>query len=190
MTARDIGVAISLPEPYHADLQDWRQRLGDPNAANVPPHITLVPPTPLRSEELTGVVTHLKKVAEAEQAFHVHLRGTGTFRPVSPVVFVALAQGISDCERVQSAVRTGPLERTLAFPYHPHVTIAHDLPEPALDHAFDALADYEAEFDAWGFTLFERGSDGAWRPQLDFPFGFPIPIAEPLVWSDEEPSAG
>ncbi|MDQ1634928.1 MAG: hypothetical protein QOJ32_1737, partial [Frankiaceae bacterium] len=57
MTARDIGVAISLPEPYHADLQEWRQRLGDPNAVNVPPHITLVPPTPLRSEELTGVVT-------------------------------------------------------------------------------------------------------------------------------------
>ena len=47
MSERDIGVAIGLPEPYHTELQSWRERLGDPNAANVPPHITLVPPTPL-----------------------------------------------------------------------------------------------------------------------------------------------
>jgi 2'-5' RNA ligase len=101
---------------------------------------------------------------------------------VSPVVFIALAQGISACERVQAAVRTGPLTRSLAFPYHPHVTVAHDLPEPALDNAFRSLGDYEAEFDAWGFTLFERGVDGAWRPQLDFPFGFPIPVTESYAW--------
>lgn len=182
MTQRDIGVAIGLPEPYHSDLQSWRERLGDPNAVNVPPHITLIPPTPVGRDDLPGVIEHLRRVAEREQAFRVHLRGTGTFRPVSPVVFIALAQGISDCERVQSAVRTGPLTRSLAFPYHPHVTVAHDLPESALDNAFDKLADYEGEFDAWGFTLFERGTDGAWRPKLDFPFGRPMPEPEPYGW--------
>jgi 2'-5' RNA ligase len=182
MSERDIGVAIALPEPYHAELQGWRERLGDPNAVNVPPHITLIPPTPLSDDDLPGVVDHLRRIAEREHAFHVHLRGTGTFRPVSPVVFVALAQGISDCERVQAGVRSGPLARPLVFPYHPHVTVAHDLPEPALDNAFDKLADYEAEFDAWGFTLFERGADGAWRPRLDFPFGFPMPVSESFAW--------
>jgi 2'-5' RNA ligase len=182
MSERDIGIAIGLPEPYHSELQSWRARLGDPNAANVPPHITLIPPTPLGPADLPGVIDHLRRVAETEQGFHVHIRGTGTFRPVSPVVFVALAQGISDCERVQAALRTGPLARNLAFPYHPHVTVAHDLPEPALDDAFGKLADYQAEFDAWGFTLFERGADGAWRPQMDFPFGFPLPASESFAW--------
>jgi 2'-5' RNA ligase len=182
MSRRDIGVAIGLPEPFHSDLQSWRERLGDPNAVNVPPHITLIPPTPLGRDDLPGVIEHLRRIAEGEQGFRVHLRGTGTFRPVSPVVFVALAQGISDCERVQAAVRTGPLSRSLAFPYHPHVTVAHDLPENSLDNAFDKLADYEAEFDAWGFTLFERGTDGAWRPQLDFPFGQPSPETGSFSW--------
>jgi 2'-5' RNA ligase len=182
MTRRDIGVAIGLPEPFHSDLQSWRERLGDPNAVNVPPHITLIPPTPLGRDDLPGVVEHLRRVAEGERGFRVHLRGTGTFRPVSPVVFIALAQGISDCERVQAAVRTGPLARSLAFPYHPHVTVAHDLPENALDNAFDKLADYQAEFDAWGFTLFERGTDGAWRPQLDFPFGRPMAAEGSYDW--------
>ena len=39
----------------------------------------------------------------------MYLRGTATFLPVSPVVFVALAQGISACERLSDAIRTGPL---------------------------------------------------------------------------------
>ena len=74
----------------------------------------------------------------------MHLRGSGTFRPVSPVVFVPLARGISECERLEAQVRSGPLARETAFPYHPHVTVAHDLDEAALDRAFDALAAYDA----------------------------------------------
>ena len=113
---REFGVAIGLPEPYTTELQGWRERLGDPNAAAVPPHVTLLPPTPLREDALEEVEEHLRRVAEAEQAFVVHLRGSGTFRPVSPVVFVPLARGISDCERVEKQVRSGPLARETAFP--------------------------------------------------------------------------
>ena len=61
------------------------------------------------------------------RGFAIHLRGTGTFRPVSPVVFVTLAEGISQCEQLADAVRRGPLDMDLEFPYHPHVTIAHHL---------------------------------------------------------------
>ena len=43
-------------------------------------------------------------VASAHQPFTVHLRGTGTFRPITEVVFVTLAIGISDCERLAGAI--------------------------------------------------------------------------------------
>jgi 2'-5' RNA ligase len=82
---------------------------------------------------------------------------------------------------VEGKVRSGPLRRALSFPYHPHVTVAHDLDEARLDRAFDALASYDARFKVWGFTLFERGSDEVWRPQRDFPFaphGLPGPVPE------------
>ncbi len=171
MALREFGVAIGLPEPCHGQLQDWRERLGDPNASAVPPHVTLLPPTGLAEEQLEVVEEHLRRIAAGERDFELHLRGSATFRPVSPVVFVPLVRGISDCERLERQVRSGPLARETAFPYHPHVTVAHDLPEPALDRAFDALASYDARFRVWGFTLFERGSDGVWRPQRDFPFG-------------------
>ena len=186
---REFGVAIGLPEPYTTELQGWRERLGDPNAAAVPPHVTLLPPTPLGEETLEQVEEHLRRVAESEEAFVVHLRGSGTFRPVSPVVFVPLARGISECERVEAKVRSGPLSRETAFPYHPHVTVAHDLDEDALDTAFDALASYDARFKVWGFTLFERGPDGVWRPQRDFPFG-PGGLPGPVELGVLPPSEG
>jgi 2'-5' RNA ligase len=179
---RDFGVAIGLPEPFTSELQGWRERLGDPNAAGIPPHITLLPPTTLREEDLPLVEGHLKAVASGESPFEIHLRGAGTFRPVSPVVFVPLAMGISHCERVQVKVRSGPLVRELMFPYHPHVTVAHDLPERALDRAYEELAGYDARFTVWGFTLFEQGPDAVWRPQRDFPFGaggLPGPVEPP-----------
>jgi len=179
---RNIGVAIGIPEPFNGELQGWRDRLGDPNAARIVPHVTLLPPTEVASDSLPVIEEHLRGVAADEEPFTIHLRGSATFLPVSPVVFVPLVQGIAGCERLQVKVRTGPLQRELRFPYHPHVTVAHDLPEDALDRAFEELAGYSATFAVPGFTLFEQGADLTWRPQRDFVFGgggLPGPVTQP-----------
>jgi 2'-5' RNA ligase len=177
--SRTIGVAIAIPEPYGRELQMWRERFGDPYTHAIPTHITLLPPTIVQADSLEKIEDHLRAVAEAEEPFTIELRGTGTFRPASPVVFVALARGISECERIAAKVRSGPLVRELEFPYHPHVTVAHELPDDDLDRAYDELADYPAEFSVWGFSLYEHGSDGVWRPQRDFCFGHPLPGPRP-----------
>ncbi len=173
--ARTVGVAIPIPEPFGTDLQTYRESYGDPYARAIPTHVTLLPPTEVEDGDLPAVEEHLRQVALQEQPFDLHLRGTGTFRPISPVVFVQLAVGIGDCERVESRVRSARLARTLTFPYHPHVTVAHDLPEEELERAFTELASYEARFRVWGFCLYGHGPDGVWRPERDFPFGRPFP---------------
>ncbi|HVF05035.1 MAG TPA: 2'-5' RNA ligase family protein [Frankiaceae bacterium] len=171
MARRNIGVAIAVPQPFGKDLQSWRRRLGDPAAMRIPPHVTLLPPTAVPSERLPVVEEHLRRIAVEEAPFTITLRGTGTFRPVSPVTFVQLAEGISRCERLEARVRSGPLFRQTKFNYHPHVTLAHDVDADALERGFVELKDYEATFDVRGFTLFEEGTDKVWRPQRDFPFG-------------------
>ena len=168
---RMIGVAIPIPEPYGTELQRTRASYGDPLATAIPTHITLIPPTELDEADIEPVAEHLATAAAAVEPFDIHLRGTGTFRPVSPVVFVALAIGISECEDLEGRVRRGPLDRTPDFPYHPHVTVAHHLPDDLLDRAFKELAEYEVEFPVWGFSLYEHGADGMWRPERDFAFG-------------------
>ena len=94
-----------------------------------------------------------------------------TFRPISPVVFVNVTEGISACELLAHDVRGGPLGQELAFPYHPHVTVAHDLPAAGLDAAYDGLAGFEARFPVTGFTAFEQAAGGVWVPRREFQLG-------------------
>lgn len=163
-----IGVAVAIPEPWASELQDYRASVGDPLAGSVPTHITLVPPTEVSDEQLAEVERHLERSAAELAPFPVHLRGTGTFRPVSPVVFVALVEGISQCEQLASTVCRGPLEVDLSFPYHPHVTVAHDIAEERLDQAFDELASFECAFDVSTFHLYVHDEERGWTPTRDF----------------------
>jgi 2'-5' RNA ligase len=166
-----IGVAIAVPEPFSTQLRDARRLFGDPQAEAIPPHITVLGPTVLEPDELSGALVHLRAAATSRAPFRVVLRGTGSFRPVSPVVFAQVAQGIAECEALESAIRTGPLDFPLRFPYHPHVTVAHEVPDAALDRAFTELAGFEAEFDVREVHLFEHGDDGVWRPERGFRLG-------------------
>jgi 2'-5' RNA ligase len=163
-----IGVAVAIPEPWATELQDYRTSLGDTMAATIPTHITLVPPTEVTQDEFEKIEAHLTTVASEVSPFQVHLRGTGTFRPVSPVVFVSVVEGISRCEQLADAVRRGPLDVDLHFPYHPHVTIAHHVSEAQLDQAFDELADFECEFVVRHFGLYVHENERGWTPSRCF----------------------
>jgi 2'-5' RNA ligase len=158
-----IGVAIAIPEPWAADLQAQRASFGDLQASAIPTHITLVPPTDV-GDDLSAVEKHLNEVAAQQSSFRLRLRGTATFRPVSPVVFIVVSEGISACELLAQAARSGPLEQELNFPFHPHVTVAHHLDEAALDHAYETLADFDCSFEVTDFHLYQHGDDGVWRP--------------------------
>lgn len=166
-----IGVAIAIPEPWATELQDYRTSVGDTIATHIPTHITLIPPAEVDEAELDVVTEHLSSVAGAVEPFDIHLCGTGTFRPVSPVVFVTLAEGISACELLADAVRCGPLAVDLEFPYHPHVTIAHHLDDAALDRAFDELADFECRFAVDAFALYVHDQRAGWQPTRHYELG-------------------
>ena len=163
-----IGVALAIPEPWATELQDYRTSVGDLTAPQIPTHITLIPPVEVDPSDLDQVEEHLAGVAAQMDVFRIHLRGTGTFRPVSPVVFVTLAEGISKCEMLAAAVRRGPLAVELHFPYHPHVTIAHHLADAQLDQAFSELAAFECEFRAEAFSLYVHDADAGWQPTRKF----------------------
>lgn len=171
-----IGVAIDIPEPWGTALTRRRAEAGDPQAAYTPAHVTLLGPTEIATEALPAIEKHLDAVATAQEPFTVHLRGTGTFRPITEVVFVTLAAGISECELLAAAIAAAEgIDRDSRFPYHPHVTVAQDVPGAALDAVFDDLAEFEARFEVPAFTLFSHdlsdGGDGPWRRRRDYVLG-------------------
>ena len=168
-----IGVVVPVPEPWAQLLVDWRGKVGDAQASVVPPHVTLLPPTEVPVSRRPAIAAHLAAVARQHPPFDMHLAGTGTFQPVSDVVFVAVARGIGNCELLADAVRTGPLDRSLSFPYHPHVTVAHDVPADMLDLAYSGLSDLSAEFRVDRFTEFEQTSGGGWAVAREYPLSGP-----------------
>lgn len=164
-----IGVAVAVPEPWGRQLQSFREALGDPAAAGIPTHVTLVPPTQVA--DLDEADEHLQAAAAGLNPFQVRLRGTGTFRPISPVVFVTVAQGIGGFEQLEKAVRRGPLAIDLDFPYHPHVTVAQGVDEALLDRAFDELAQFSCDFTVSQFHLYVHEDEAGWRPRRTFDLG-------------------
>lgn len=166
-----IGVALPVPEPWGAHVQRLRVDYGDERARDIPTHITLLPPTLLERAEITALVEHLDSVARQHDPFQVILRGTGTFRPVSDVVFIQVARGVASCEQLEQQIRSGPVERELDFPYHPHVTLAHDLSSEMLDRAFADLAGFHCAFDASSFLLYSHPGDEVWSPVQEFQLG-------------------
>jgi 2'-5' RNA ligase len=166
-----LGVAVAIPPPHSSVLSTWRKRVGDPLAELVWPHVTLLPPTPVPTDQLDGVIEHLAAAAAAREPFTMHLSGTGTFRPTSPVVFVQVARGVSDCEELEKLIRGGPLDRPLDFPYHPHVTVAHHVDDAALDDAYEGLSGFVARFPVQSIQLFCREPDGRWRQLTELALG-------------------
>jgi 2'-5' RNA ligase len=88
-------------------------------------------------------------------------------------VFIQIARGVADCEKLEAAIRRGPLERELEFPYHPHITVAQDVPDAALDEAYEGLAGFVARFPVASFVLFFRDEQRRWQWHTEFALGAP-----------------
>lgn len=168
------GVAIAIPEPFGSQLREKRAGFGDPMAATVPSHVTLMPPMDLERDDLEGVCDVLKDAAASLHPFPMRLRGTGTFRPVSPVVFIAVSQGISYTEMLAKALRSRLGTEEPEFPFHPHVTIAHHLDDATLDLAYEELSDFECTFQVESFHLYLNTDAEGWCPKREFQLGSPM----------------
>ncbi len=165
------GVVIDLPEPLAGELRAVRKSFGDVEGAQIHPHITLLPPR-LMLESTRGTAReHLAEVAARTDPFRVDLVGTGTFRPVSPVVYVGVGGDLGALHRLQEAVCSGPLAGGLAFAFHPHVTLAHAVPEADLDRAVEVMRDYYETLIVDRFAIYLKTSDGVWRRRREVPFG-------------------
>ena len=152
-------------------MQDYRVGLGDQEGQHIPTHITLLTPLEVPADQLDVITTHLEDCAARSGAIRIHLRGTGTFRPVSPVIFINVVAGISQLEMLAKQIRKGPLTGETKFPYHPHVTVAQEIEGGLLDQAFDELAGFDMTFVASKFWLYQHNDEAGWQPMRAFALG-------------------
>lgn len=178
-----LGVILGFPPGIAEELQRWRASFGDPMATVIPAHITLVTTTP--TDDWEAARDHVREVARTQAPFMVTIAGTGSFRPVSPVVFINVEEGFEECVELHEKLQTGPLARDLPFAYHPHVTIAHDVAPESLDEAETVLKNYRATFPVVSMGLYEHDTNGIWQLREELDFGTePDDQREPLRAAD------
>lgn len=162
--------AIMVPPPFNTVLAKIRCSAKD-EGQHIPPHVTVLPPCRVLRAGLQDAMATIRKVAQQVPAFPIQLGGVGTFRPATRVVFVRVAQGGEQLGAIANNLRRS-LGVEYTFPYHPHVTIAHDVSEENLDRAAVAAANYEAEFVPAEIVLMSW-CDG-WEELGSVPLGPPL----------------
>lgn len=164
-----VGVVVAVPEPMATELRRWRASFGDPLADTVPAHITLITITEYTDWDAT--VEHVRNIARRQSAFRIRISGTGSFRPVSPVVYLNVTEGFDECVQLHEMLQSGPLERELPFAFHPHVTVAHDVEESSMNEAEESLGSYETDFLVETMGLYQHERSGIWRLREELTFG-------------------
>jgi len=163
-----IGISFPVPQPWAAEIAEARIRYGDEYGLMIPPHITIIGPTAVDRVEIPALIVQLDNICDQTPAFDLRLDGTDTFRPLSPVVYLKVTDGFDDCVALQAALQRGPLVSPARFEYHPHVTLAHDVPPEQLDIAQHEFENLSARFHVDALWLYRNDPDGVWRKDFKF----------------------
>ena len=177
MTRARLGVIARLPEPLGIHVQAWRRALGDPAAERIEPHLTLVPPQTVTEHDLDGAAGLLERAAAEAVPFLVALDGAATFLPDSAVAYLVVREGGPALAHLDAAFRAPPLDRR-THPFHPHVTVAQDLPADRIEAAARELAGFRAAFPVRELALLREGRDKVWRPLTTVTVGASTAIRE------------
>ncbi len=140
-----LSLVLEVPEHIQKVVMDWRRDNGaDPGH---PLHITVfmteLGEDPLRSarEFLRGLGADRGSPGEAT----ISLSGTGTFRPISDVVFLTISDGDDFLRRFHDRCRAFR-DSASPFLFHPHMTIAQNEDRRLLEAALYDFRHFHASF--------------------------------------------
>jgi 2'-5' RNA ligase len=174
---RRLGVAVLLDPPVADEVDGLRRAVGDPSLGRIPPHITLVPPVNVRRDDLADALRVVRQAAAAVRTpVQLTLGHISTFLPVNPVLYLAVGGDLDQLAALRNAVFRPPLERTLSWPWVPHVTLADGAPAERLAAALVAMGDYAAVACIDRVVLLEGGPGRVWTPLADAGLGPPARI--------------
>lgn len=176
MPRQRLGVVLLLPPPVAGEVDVLRRATGATNVEQLAPHLTLVPPVNVRDDDLESAQDLLRDAAARTRPFTVTLGPARTFLPTNPVLFLEIGGDVAAVDALRDKVFRPPLERTLTWPFHPHVTVLDTGDEARIRAATEALADYRAEVTFEGVHLLREEEGRVWKPAFEAAFGRPAVV--------------
>jgi 2'-5' RNA ligase len=130
-------------------------------------HVTLLPPR-LLSAPPHQLAAALQACLSTVEPFEVHLNGVEMF-PVTDVIYLGLKSGWERLIALHSDLGRGDLAYDEPFKYHPHITLAQEIPAGQLEVTFQrALQAWETwkgprSFPVERLTFVRNGGPNCWQ---------------------------
>ena len=137
-----FALVIYIPEPLGAFLDDLRRELVphyNPHA-----HVSVLPPRPL-SVDWETASQQVQALAESWPPFDVHLTEVAIFSGTD-VIYIEVGEGAQELRGMHSAMNRRALECGEPYPYHPHITLAQEVPRDDVPAAYELATRRWKEF--------------------------------------------
>ena len=119
-----FALVIYIPGPLGKFLDDLRRELVP--SYNPHAHVSVLPPRPL-AVDWRLASDQARALTDRWAAFEIELTGIEKF-PVTDVIYIEVGAGAAELRRMHAAMNAGTLEFQDPFPYHPHITLAQEIP--------------------------------------------------------------
>jgi 2'-5' RNA ligase len=137
--------------------------------------VSVLPPRPL-AVEWQAASGQARALTEGLAPFEIELTGLQIF-PVTNVIYLEIGAGAADLRRLHAAMNTGALEFQEPFPYHPHITLAQEIPPQEVRGIHELARRRWQEYGAGSVfraerTVFVRNTlDNCWRDLAEYSLG-------------------
>jgi 2'-5' RNA ligase len=123
-TLSQFALVAYIPDPLGRFLDDLRVELTPDSKPRA--HVTILPPRPLY-DDLADAIRRLADDLKCGAPFRIELGDIEIFE-ASQVIYLGLSRGVTELRRLYGVLNCGCLQYNENFPYHPHITIAQNIP--------------------------------------------------------------
>lgn len=163
-----------------AEVDTLRRAIGSAQVRRIPPHVTLVPPVNVATDDVGAVLEALAAAARPTRPFRLTLGPAASFAPATPTVHLAVRDEDGALPTLRDALSVGPLGRPDPRPFVPHVTLDPRVEPARVEACLPTLRSVELDWSVETVVLLEHlvRDDGppVWVPVAEEPFGGPAVV--------------
>jgi hypothetical protein len=155
------ALVIYLPEPLCGFLDDLRLEMVP--GCNPHAHVSVLPPRPLPVAPETAI-EEARAIVAGFPPFDIELGEIEKF-DATDVIYIGLAAGADPLRKLHASLNRGALAFDEPFAYHPHITLAQEIPPDRVGPLRDLAVRRWREFPGprsfrAGHTVFVRNTHG------------------------------
>ena len=136
-----FAVVSYIAGPLGAFVEQF-QREADPSR-DLRAHVTILGPRPLRGEP-AAATSQLEEQSRHFGAFEIEATRVRTFR-LARVIYLDVGAGAAQLRRMNRRLNSGAWRFADPYSYHPHITLAQELPEDRVPEVRDLARERWAE---------------------------------------------